>query len=893
MSLASQIAVAAALAVRHQQRTGGGAAPSVLPPQWSVVHAPTLLPRPLHMLPPRVRCRPRTTPWTKRAEHTARTLTQPPPQAPGTSYLHEGAGAGASDGPSASSSRGASFAFSSSLSGGGAGAFSAFFSSLGGGAGALTVGGPSHDVFDDASTPGASGSMAWGQHKRQKRSRALLGDDGGASGGSGGGGAVGGAGAGAVAPPPSGGEAADEEEETLRDLEEYTCPCCGGPKHRGGVCRSSQVCLSVPIPRVVAAPAALREFSDLHFSPAAEAAAAAAQQGSLEWLAARIPYVTASDVGAICGVSPFSDARSVVAGKVSAYCGIAPPLPTDDMVYGSAMEPAVRIALEQMWGMRIVQQGLVTFGHGGYSSDGVVAALHHRRSPFDDGLEIKCRSPFSPSYVYAKRGDTISLPHLFQMLFGAEICARRGQPLGQMNYVVLIKGVIYVTQLPLAGPAGAPFRALGEQLFLAMERFSHEVLMPALVTCTAPARVRNVVITLPEGLEGALAAACAVTSATRVELVEPPLVLAIRVRRAAASALPDVSAADRFRVLGVPPSIVDEVGAWLAGLARGEDLASMASLRGGGGGGGGGGGDNFDADLLDFSRVLVLAHHRDMLAQELQVRGYSHALSFAAGAPFVARGSAALERCGAGKPEFAHLQLLAQERSTTPLTALIVEGRGRGGTSAELAQYESLARALAAAGDDDARRWLLSQPLSDDVYAHAQDAVRVGKGDIVYCVASCEKAVAYGRREPKVRTAATNAYALGGCDAVHAIDAAAFLRKVGVGPPQRAQRYASGTQPPHLLCAMPRWLNTGVGDLDGRNVLLAVEVTLSSPHAPVALRLPGVSQYGEPAEDRTAAMAASKRSTARAHLGAAAAGMDDRQLESAGAAITGACMGSC
>ncbi len=145
------------------------------------------------------------------------------------------------------------------------------------------------------------------------------------------------------------------------------------------------------------------------------------------------------------------------------------------------------------------------------------------------------------------------------MLYGAAVCAARGEPLGNMHYVVLIKGVLYVTVLPLSGAAGAPFRALGKSLLDAMLVFADEELVGV-----APARVRNVPVPLPDNFKEALAAACAGTTETKVTLVEPQVLHVIREAREAASVLPAVDAADDEAVLtavGVPPAVAAVVAA--------------------------------------------------------------------------------------------------------------------------------------------------------------------------------------------------------------------------------------------------------------------------------------------------------------------------------------------
>jgi len=69
-------------------------------------------------------------------------------------------------------------------------------------------------------------------------------------------------------------------------------------------------------------------------------------QGSDEWLALRTKYLTASEVAAVMGKSPFSDrmkTKSVKAGKTKVFVNKA-------MKLGSEMEPVARAAAEEAFG---------------------------------------------------------------------------------------------------------------------------------------------------------------------------------------------------------------------------------------------------------------------------------------------------------------------------------------------------------------------------------------------------------------------------------------------------------------------------------------------------------------------------------------------------------------
>ena len=166
---------------------------------------------------------------------------------------------------------------------------------------------------------------------------------------------------------------------------------------------------------------------------------------------------------------------------------------------------------------------MIVLGSCAYSPDGFVRRGGHCVA----AIEIKVASPFAPGYAFRKF-TTIPRPHLFQMLFGAAICARTGRALEYVLYAFYLKGVLHVATLPLAGDAGKPFRALGDALLLAMQNFSRDVLVPALASRDAPDRVRNVVVHVPAAVDEAVARACAAATHTTVLLVEPAEVVALR-----------------------------------------------------------------------------------------------------------------------------------------------------------------------------------------------------------------------------------------------------------------------------------------------------------------------------------------------------------------------------
>jgi hypothetical protein len=289
------------------------------------------------------------------------------------------------------------------------------------------------------------------------------------------------------------------------------------------------------------------------------------------------------------------------------------------------------------------------------------------------------------------------------------------------------------------------------------------------------------------------------------------------------------------------------------------------------------------ADIRDQQVVLALAHHRDELAAELRVIGYSRRLGFATGAGIVARGAASLAllpACGGARLQDG----LAAKNVTSPLLVLIVAGRGKGDIARELELYERLARALAAAADDDARRTLLAEPVGRNFYSELPGAHLGGRLG-VYSVASAEHAVRGSRAADAAKSAAFQARASGGLGNVAPGD---FKQKVGCGTEKRGKQWAHPKHPPHWLFALTHSItaSTGAEDAHGRNVLLGAEALITLVHAPVAPRLPGVGMFGEPSTDRAAAQKAAKIAIARAAHNDTS-DMTDEQLESAGAAAMG------
>lgn len=276
------------------------------------------------------------------------------------------------------------------------------------------------------------------------------------------------------------------------DMDSRKCPHCGGPKVLGGACKDKKACSDADIAPVAVSQSDALAFYSKYFSVGAVSTATSAPQGSATWLAARLVRLTASDAGALCGLSPYGNAQTVIAGKVEALKAAAaePPPPNDHMKYGSAMEPVVRAAVAEKWGVGIPVPAMIVEDHLGCSSDGAIEPTGAADPRI--GIEIKCPSPFSPTYMYRKRGTSIPGTHLYQMLLCAAVSTRNGEPLDEMRYVVLLKGMIYVTTLQLGGDAGKPLRELGESIFMGLEQLHQDVLMPAIVTGVVPLRVRNV-----------------------------------------------------------------------------------------------------------------------------------------------------------------------------------------------------------------------------------------------------------------------------------------------------------------------------------------------------------------------------------------------------------------
>ena len=279
----------------------------------------------------------------------------------------------------------------------------------------------------------------------------------------------------------------------------------------------------MPVPVIAISLEDRRIFEETYFSARAQSEAQAADQGSADWLRARGPLVTASIVGAVCGQSPYAIARSIVVDKVALIEKGIKQVPTVHMRYGSLMERAVFEQLARQLNVNVVSSRMIVLGSCAYSPDGFVRRGGHCVA----AIEIKVASPFAPGYAFRKF-TTIPRPHLFQMLFGAAICARTGRALEYVLYAFYLKGVLHVATLPLAGDAGKPFRALRDALLLAMQNFSRDVLVPALASRDAPDRVRNVVVHVPAAVDEAVARACAAATHTTVLLVEPAEVVALR-----------------------------------------------------------------------------------------------------------------------------------------------------------------------------------------------------------------------------------------------------------------------------------------------------------------------------------------------------------------------------
>ena len=273
----------------------------------------------------------------------------------------------------------------------------------------------------------------------------------------------------------------------------------------------------MPVPVIAISLEDRRIFEETYFSARAQSEAQAADQGSADWLRARGPLVTASIVGAVCGQSPYAIARSIVVDKVALIKKGIKQVPTVHMRYGSLMERAVFEQLARLLNVNVVSSRMIVLGSCAYSPDGFVRRGGHCVA----AIEIKVASPFAPGYAFRKF-TTIPRPHLFQMLFGAAICARTGRALEYVLYAFYLKGVLHVATLPLAGDAGKPFRALRDALLLSMQNLF------ALASHDAPDRIRNVVVHVPAAVDEAVVRACAAATHTTVLLVEPAEVVALR-----------------------------------------------------------------------------------------------------------------------------------------------------------------------------------------------------------------------------------------------------------------------------------------------------------------------------------------------------------------------------
>ncbi len=603
------------------------------------------------------------------------------------------------------------------------------------------------------------------------------------------------------------------------DMDSRKCPHCGGPKVLGGACKDKKTCSSVDIAPVAVSKSDALAFHSKYFSDGAVSTATSALQGSPEWLAARLVRLTASDAGALCGLSPYGNAQTVIAGKVEALKAAAaePPPPNDHMKYGSAMEPVVRAAVAEKWGVAIPVPAMIVEDHLGCSSDGVIEPTGAADPRI--GIEIKCPSPFSPTYMYRKRGTSIPGTHLYQMLLCAAVSTRNGEPLDEMRYVVLLKGMIYVTTLQLGGDAGKPLRELGESIFMGLEQLHQDVLMPAIVTGVVPLRVRNVHVPIPPDAAAALVAANAATAHFRVDLVEPESVLAIRLRYKTALALPDIAPGRSLAAIGVPFGIEGHVRSFLS--TGGCDTgASLAAARGPFT-------DPTAADVHDIAVSLVLALVRDELAARHGVAGYTTSLGFLPGARFVARGNAALERLlgQVNQPTFASA---AAAYRASPLLLLIALNRGAGQVRLELDFYQALTCSVVSAPSVEALGLLLAQPAACDFYSSGASNADLRGGDGAYFVCSNEHA--------KRRAARDNL--------VYVAEPGDFLPKVGVGPARRGRSQAeAGGVLETWLFAMPAELPRM--DALTRAVLVGAEALLTLIHSPVSLSLPGVGIFGD------------------------------------------------
>ena len=610
------------------------------------------------------------------------------------------------------------------------------------------------------------------------------------------------------------------------DMDSRKCPHCGGPKVLGGACKDKKTCSSVDIAPVAVSKSDALAFYSKYFSDGAVSTATSAPQGSATWLAARLVRLTASDAGALCGLSPYGNAQTVISGKVAALAAAAaePPPPNDHMKYGSAMEPVVRAAVAGKWGMEIPVPAMIVAGHLGCSSDGVI----EESSVSGDlriGIEIKCPSPFSPTYIYRKRGTSIPGTHLYQMLLCAAVSARNGEPLDEMRYVVLLKGVIYVTTLQLGGDAGKPLRELGESIFMGLEQLHQDVLMPAIVTGVVPLRVRNVHVPIPPDASAALVAANEATAFFQVDLVEPASVGAIRLYHKTALALPAAAPAvpgSLLASIGVPLGIEAHVRFFLSNggcIIPGMRLALQRGPTI----------DPLSADIYDSGVTLALALVRDEYAARLGLAGYTTSLAFATGARFVARGASALAGLLIeGHPLRIPLATAAALGGTfSPLFALIAQRRGAGQVRLELDFYQAFTCRVVTAPSDDARRELLAQPAACGFYSGASNADLRG-GDGAYFVCSNEHAKRRAARE----------------NLVYVAKPGDFLPKVGVGPARRgrSQAEAGGVRETWLF-AMPAELPRM--DALTRAVLVGAEALLTLIHSPVSLSLLGVGIFGD------------------------------------------------